>query len=170
MPTMRRSLALGCAAACMTAAVFGLSACPRTCTSDAECNSGEVCVVAGASGQCQPAGPPPPPPPPDDAGAPGDAGSEETDAGEDRDAGNEDVDAGDPDVDAGDPGVDAGDPDVDAGPPVPLKLRGALEVAPGVLRDAPVGGSKALKGRILSPGAVTSSGGTLKLESGAAPP
>ena len=74
--------------------------------------------------------------------------------------------------DAGTPaGADDAGNDVDAGNvvdagPVTKKLRGALDVAPGVLR----GGAKALKGHIVAPGAVTSSGGTFKLEAGAAPP
>lgn len=157
LPSARATAVAGFTAWAALAAFAMLfsTGCPRVCAADGDCNEREVCAVTDGKGTCVPAG--------DgnlvDAGRPGD------DAGNDVDAGNEpEVDAGNAEVDAG-PDVDAGVEEVDAGPQT-MKLRGALEVAPGVLR----GGTKALKGRIVAPGAVTATGGTLKLEAGAAPP
>lgn len=137
--------------------VSSASGCPTPCSADGDCNEGDVCVVADGNGTCVSAGSVPSvvdagtPPADDDGGAP-------EDAGELADAGASGDDAG---------VVDAGNEGADAGPQL-LRLRGGIEVGPGVLR----GGTKALKGRVFSPGGGTARGGTFKIEAqgGGAPP
>lgn len=159
--TLRHALAR---AACVLALLCA-SGCPRPCSTDEDCNEGDVCAVADGKGTCVAAGSVPPrvvdsgtplvddagDPEPEDGGVPDDAG-EPVDGGESVDGGAGDDDAG----------------IVDAGNGQSMTLRGGIEVGPGVLR----GGTKTLKGRILSPGAGTARGGTLKLEAqgGGAPP
>jgi hypothetical protein len=84
------------------ASLAALSACPpsgaRTCSSNADCQNNEVCVVVEGAGTC---GTPTVPDPADDAGVPLDAGPSD-DAGPDPDdAGPDPDDAGPDPQDAG---------------------------------------------------------------------